>query len=1358
MNFTEIRKKYPDYNDMSDEEFAKAFHKKYYSDLDFNTFSNKIGYKAQGLPKTEKKAQRTTIGEDLRQGFAGVGNLADTFGTMALGGAGTLLGMNKDGKLDSLFAGLAERKKSRQQWAGGEGKEKGVSGNIISALSGLPGLPLAPVSGLERSTDLMDKGVPLSEAGPAGIIDSALSTGAAMLPVFGKTLLSKGVTGALGNVITGGASDAATQGIVSDKNVAKDYDPLDWKRRAAEAVMGAAGGMVTGKTKPKSNPKFDPGVPKAAADKPVEGYKKSMAEKVADNQTVANLESALAPEIVVDLKGQAVKAADFDNPYFQRDRAKYEPTPKPIETVAQNELFDQPEQGRVANPYEAAIGEWRVDENGMPIRADLSMEAANLENPLQRNLWGDELDPRVDPIGQSADLFDSQRQFQEQPVQGGVPLTQAMDSMPPDAMRAAVDETGMGRELPASPELEAAKMAGEGMRVPQSQRGAIDFGDPAKKDKINEILGTKQFATIPVPSEIIDRSLASGKDGSGSINFSAGGSLEAAKRASPLIHEGSRVVQGFKNRAENRVRETVIPVEKQLRSLSKTEVEDLASVFKAEMFADAKFTMQELADKGMSEKQLIAYQKTRDMFDAALKEQNRVRELQGRKPISAKEAYLSSRWQGDFRRAILNREGKLVWYLAADNKLALDRQEKALIKEFPDQYGSSVDSVVRSSRKGVEANDVYSTVLDVLGRDDPAVAKIAAWMEAQTVMDTRKALGQEKHFEPKSNIRGFVGDRPGANPTKEAFAMFQQQINYAKNAHNWTAMQEAGLNLKEVFANPDLAAQQPKNMAYLKEYFADQLGFNENQVIKAFEDQVRKYGVSPNQIGRVGTNIKALWVQQKLAVNAGFVASNVIQAGNILPHLTDLQVKYGGNPVSALANGMTFGPAMAIAHIAGKDKSFIKTLSNIPGYSPFIAKAMKYAEDNSIVSRTLADESPIEASFGPMNAAKRVGNATINWPESILRATTYMTYVEQLRSSGKFKGNDLELFRLAEERTNISMGDYRAGEKAPIFNKLGQLGDSLNVLTTFPMNYYNQWSWALREAGRKNPAPALTMLGVQGYMAGLMGVPGFAEADKVIEYMKELLSQYDPLAWKKIKDFNLKQIALDNGGEAVLYGGLSTQTGVGMTSRAAAPVPSEMVQTPAAPFIDLGKQAGSVASAIGSVDDSQKWAQAAYNVAPSGVQGALETSLLKDFTSVQRGDKRVYGKPTDMASRTGMYARTPEEEFLRSIGLRSQKEVVTRDRTYAAQKQAAVGADVMRELPNKIYNQLRNNNQEKVKDYITLYVELSGKPFTSQQLETQLLQEFTTADEKLALRKNSPVEQSLAVKRLRDTLQQMGYK
>ena len=52
MQFTEIRQKYPEYNDMSDDDFANKFHQKFYSDMDFPTFAGKVGYAVE-QPKEE---------------------------------------------------------------------------------------------------------------------------------------------------------------------------------------------------------------------------------------------------------------------------------------------------------------------------------------------------------------------------------------------------------------------------------------------------------------------------------------------------------------------------------------------------------------------------------------------------------------------------------------------------------------------------------------------------------------------------------------------------------------------------------------------------------------------------------------------------------------------------------------------------------------------------------------------------------------------------------------------------------------------------------------------------------------------------------------------------------------------------------------------------------------------------------------------------------------------------------------------------------------------------------------------------------------------------------------------------------
>lgn len=42
---SKFRKKYPCYNDLTDEELSRALHKKYYSDLTIEDFSSRIGYK-----------------------------------------------------------------------------------------------------------------------------------------------------------------------------------------------------------------------------------------------------------------------------------------------------------------------------------------------------------------------------------------------------------------------------------------------------------------------------------------------------------------------------------------------------------------------------------------------------------------------------------------------------------------------------------------------------------------------------------------------------------------------------------------------------------------------------------------------------------------------------------------------------------------------------------------------------------------------------------------------------------------------------------------------------------------------------------------------------------------------------------------------------------------------------------------------------------------------------------------------------------------------------------------------------------------------------------------------------------------
>ena len=57
LNFEDVRKKFPQYNDLSDDQLAQGLHKKYYADLPFDQFSTKIGYKSKPIASENMASQ-----------------------------------------------------------------------------------------------------------------------------------------------------------------------------------------------------------------------------------------------------------------------------------------------------------------------------------------------------------------------------------------------------------------------------------------------------------------------------------------------------------------------------------------------------------------------------------------------------------------------------------------------------------------------------------------------------------------------------------------------------------------------------------------------------------------------------------------------------------------------------------------------------------------------------------------------------------------------------------------------------------------------------------------------------------------------------------------------------------------------------------------------------------------------------------------------------------------------------------------------------------------------------------------------------------------------------------------------------
>ena len=1400
MDFKQIRQKYSDYDDMSDEDFAQAFHKKFYSDIPFEQFASKVGFTKGGeSPSGPSMGDRAL---DAIKGTAEAGlNLAGGIGSMFVAPVGAGLSA-----LNDLGSGKAPHFLKDYETIMGKG--------------GTLGTQLADATGMRSETgDTFNENIGqfINQVGiPGGLGASTLGFGPRVAPSPRVPMTREPILSPVDKAI----AEAQAK---KNQPQPKPVEVPEGARLQQELFNREE--FVPEVAKTDTTPQME--LPFSAGPEEIlrEQYPKQVQRDMFVEQDIA----ARAKDPVREqMAAETQKAAEVDQAYAQR--AQQENLAARVEELKQK--LEAPRRGprgqRGAIDTEAVIemgslfkkgaatamdvlrsfkGAFTENEHGLAMKSvtnPKSLDTVALMTPEEFHQLASGRTPaelnasytprlhesireglkskgglwempylRVDETGQVTahegrhrmDVFKEQGielvpvRLRKEAGKGWGEAERPMTIIPQDFQKSP----GSVKAVAALPFPETLHQP-KAVQLPRSQRGALDFGKPApeKAKVVDDLLKTKLYQETTDPTTVVKDALAEGKDGSGSILMSAGGTLEGAKRNSALIKGGVRIVQRLKNIAEDKIRTSVFPVESRLRKLSSAELQDLAKVMKSEMFDNAAIPMDRLAEI-FSEKQLAAYSEMRRMFKDALDTQNEARTKQGLDPITAQEAYLSSRWRGDFRRAIYDGKGKLVWYLAAETKKGLDTQAQALIKKFPDLAGGEhVDHVTRSAGKDT-LQSLYTTMLDVLGRDDPKVQQVKQWVEDQTRMEAEGALAQTKHFEKKANIRGFIGDRPSntmfgkLDPKKEALAMFQEQINYAKNAHKWAGLQEAGSQLKQIFSDADLQTQQPKNMQYLREYYLDQIGMGTAKVVKHIEDAFKETGISPTAVEGGINSIKSLWISQKLVASAGFMLSNVIQAGNMLPHLIDLQRTYKGNTLAlpaALISGFAEGMLMATGHLTGTAKEMITSAKYRPGDSVFSAKAMKYAEDNSVIARSIYDEAPIESSFSKTGRVANTLGKTISMPEAFLRSIVYMTYVNMLKYGGKLT-NDMEIFRIAEEKTNISMGDYRTGERAMIFSKLGTAGSAINLLQTYPMNYYNQWSWAARETMRGNPAPAAAMFAVQATAAGVMGIPGFQDTDKLWNAIKNTLADHSPKAWNAVKDIDLKSFVLNNFGEAGLYGAVSKASGVSVTSRAAAPAGSDMLQNPLAPATDLGKQLGNIGASVASPTDPQKAAQALLGSAPVGLQGYLETGPLREQTSVERNGQRLYGKTTDLAAREGQYSRTPSEEKLRSFGLRSQKETFEKDLAYKTRSKDVQAATVASKLPDRVYNEVRKGNVEEARVYIRMYAEITGKPMTEDMFQSRVMDEYTTSAEKAAM-KAKTLPGIVAIKQLRDLLKEQN--
>jgi hypothetical protein len=234
MNINEIREKYPQYNDLSDEQLAQGLHKKFYSDLPYEDFSSKIGLSTTPVaPPTPVVDPNSS---DLVRGFKSyLPQTKEIFGgaEAMLGKAIGSEGLLKAGIENVQEANVAQQAVSRDTDSFTDAWEKGIGAVLTDWLPYNVG---QGVSNILETVATAGAGAVLgSAAGPAGTIGGGLSG------VVGKQLVKKGIKEATEKIMQEEGKDAAEAYVAKQT---ADYLASTEGRKEVNKYIGATAGTA----------------------------------------------------------------------------------------------------------------------------------------------------------------------------------------------------------------------------------------------------------------------------------------------------------------------------------------------------------------------------------------------------------------------------------------------------------------------------------------------------------------------------------------------------------------------------------------------------------------------------------------------------------------------------------------------------------------------------------------------------------------------------------------------------------------------------------------------------------------------------------------------------------------------------------------------------------------------------------------------------------------------------------------------------------------------------------------------------------------------------------------------------------
>lgn len=796
----------------------------------------------------------------------------------------------------------------------------------------------------------------------------------------------------------------------------------------------------------------------------------------------------------------------------------------------------------------------------------------------------------------------------------------------------------------------------------------LKFYNPEKEkgklmDNITGLDTSSVLAKPDAPENVIQAAIHSSDTPSILASVQSGAGLTASKfNNNPLIQHVGRTIKYAYQMAEKGQRELVAPVKKAFNSLARDDFRLLMGVLRDESInfdSNGNVVPYSRAslEQTLSRRQLAAYDMLRAAQDKILDIENKGRAILGKDPITAREAYMASRWEGDWHAPVLDKDGKLVWYIRENSKGDAKRAIEYLKQNFGDNLAlDGVEPQYRATNFAAgtprDVIGAYHDMMEFMKDNNPGL--VEHMENAMAEYQSQKGYtiaGQNKHFLNKAGVRGYLGDQPWKSESVNANNLGRSQIDYMNNALHWAHMQEAIANLKEVLSNEEVASKQKNAVQYSSLLMANELGSIQPQWLKGFEGAVAQaLGTSKGSLYKGVGSVKTLGYLQLLGLSPGYMIATPLQALMTVPswhmRLSGEGFKHNVAKTSLLALG-DFSAAMAehAAHNLGKESVRLPM-------SDLGRAADQYAQQSGMVSKNLFGESGI----GQHEATQRIGDLagwTIGLPEKVARYSTFLSFAHHLEASGKYASR-AELFRHAEELTDNALTSFRSADRPLIVNQAGATGQAMYMLKSFVFNSYNQLSSHARQA---NKAPLLAMLAMTGIMGGAMALPLMDEMDKMFSLIKKAVAHVAPDKGSDIHQApSLRELSFslsDKMGPLktiIQSGAVSAATGAQMKSRFSM---GTGITDLAAPAQEMKENGAILKAAINPTKD-QMLAGVHANMPPL-IQGQMEANLdaFKD-----KNNPQIAYRPTTLGDNPQAinHKRTPEDWNYRKLGLKSLAE------------------------------------------------------------------------------------------------------